>query len=190
MKKKFSDLYSSVTFFFKKGLVTLIKKDPETTIEEEFSEYQKFKLGLKSVFNVWEILEEMKKMKNALRGIIKREKKLKNEIDEFQKLANDDQFKSLMGMDFKKKGDVSNKLFEENLEYLSAFRQIFNQETFENILIVLQSFINDVNNLILKIDNEENFQKCRDSLENFCFCYAPLTRRLRGYCQCLINGAI
>lgn len=85
--------------------------------------------------------------------------------------------------------NLENNTFQENLQCLAAYREIFNQAAFEYIEVILQGFINDIKYLIVKVDSKDSFEKCKESMVNFCFCYAPLTKRLREYCKCLINGA-
>lgn len=185
-KKKFSNLYSNISLFFKQGVTQVNPYLGNNKIEDIYSDYEKFKLGLEENYNVWEILEDLKKMKKILKEILVNEKKLEKEIDKFKKLANDEEFLELMESQNKvKKGGK----FEENLKNLIAFKEIFNSKSLSNLLIILESFINDINGVVLKIDDEKKFKDCQESLMNFCYTYAPLTKKLKKYCQCVINGA-
>lgn len=133
LKKKFNSLYTSVSLFFKKGISGLgnTNVDDEigmVVVDDYYTDYEKFKLRLKSVFNIWDLFEEMQRIKKVLKEIMKKEKKLKSEIDEFKKLADDDDFKMMMGVGNNQ--ILENNTFQENLQCLAAYREIFNQAAF------------------------------------------------------------
>lgn len=191
IQKNIDYLYSSVYLLFKRGLknvknLSVISTQEIQKDDDYFSDYEKFKLGLNASFNVAELLQEFKKLKQILKNILTKEKNLKKEIKGFQLIANDNNLKEIFGDNT---GTFDNKNLKENIQNLVNFTHFFNETAFSHVLYILQSFINDIKTVMVKLNTEKNFEKCKESLVAFVLGYDPVTKRLKKYCQCLINGA-